>query len=118
MANSQLTQYRMKGNLNTPPYQVVVWYSFNTPDFTGSLSGYPVGTVINIAIDGQPIILNNTTQYNNPTGNASGDLGGMYPAPTVIGIDGYEITNSPTSQNEVLSVTSFNPPQLSWIPFS
>lgn len=43
------TKYIMKGQLDTPPYKRIIWESWDTPDFTGALSGY--SNVINIEVD-------------------------------------------------------------------
>lgn len=49
----------------------------------------------------------------NPTGTASGDLGGSYPSPTVDGVSGKSITNSPAADNDVLLYAS-GTDDLSW----
>jgi hypothetical protein len=112
MASNTYLLYRMTANLTYPPYSVVSWFSANQPDYTGANSGYPTNLLANIAIDGQPQSLTNpNANYNIPSGPASGDLSGLYPAPEVVGIDGYPISGTAPQNGYVLT---FNDNQLSW----
>lgn len=104
--------FRMTGiNSNDPNQTPVFWTSRGTPDFTGQFSGYPVGSIKDIEIDGEPINqVPSSQQYNVPTGPASGDLAGNYPSPTVAKIDGYNLP-SPSGTNTVLT---YNGTALNW----
>lgn len=104
--------FRMTGiNSNDPNQTPVFWTSKGTPDFTGQFSGYPVGSIKDIEIDGEPINqVPSSQQYNVPTGPASGDLAGNYPSPTVAKIDGYNLP-SPSGTNTVLT---YNGTALNW----
>jgi hypothetical protein len=98
----------MRGNVNTPPFQTVAWYSLGSPDFTGEFSGYPLGTLTDIVIDGQPINLVSSVQFNNPTGPASGDLTGSYPAPVVEGIQTIPVSATAPVTGQVLTYNGVN----------
>jgi hypothetical protein len=89
VAQENIYQYNMAGQLNFPPYQAVYWSVYNIPDSTGQYSGY-FGKLENI----QVVSVTNVetgTSYNVPTGPASGDLCGNYPDPIVVGLDGYSL---------------------------
>jgi hypothetical protein len=103
-------RYRMRGNNVNSPYEQVVWVSFNTPDLTGAQSYLGIGGVTNIVIDDALNLNPNSSDLTTPTGPAGGDLGGFYPSPTVIGIDGYVIANNPTNGQSLV----YNNGILSW----
>ncbi len=97
----------MKARINTPPYTKVTWRVYDTPDLTGALSGYPVGSLIDIVID--YTIDNNIATENGatpvtstPGGPAGGDLGGSYPDPDVLRIHGYAVASIAPSNQQVL----------------
>lgn len=98
----------MKAQLNTPPYQFVTWQVFGQPDNTGAQSGYPIGTLINIAAD----YLIDPTQTINPISlTVGGDLSGSLPNPSVSGLQGKPISSTDPIANQILQYNGTN-----WIP--
>ena len=106
--NQSFLLYKMKGNnINDPQYSLVYWYSENAPDYTGANSNYPIGSIVNIAIDGQPINQTSSVQFNIPTGPVAtgGDVSGIFPGPfTVIGIEGVPVHTTTPTFTEVLTM--------------
>src|ERR1039458_10161941 len=100
-----LVKYTMSGQKLVPPYQLVYWDVFNTPDYTGAQSGY-FGQLQNITISATTD-MSEQDALVTPTSPAGDDLSGNYPNPLVTGIDGYAIdqTISPVS-GDVLTFNS------------
>ena len=85
-------------------------------DLTGSLpnpsvsrlQGKPIA--VTAPTSGQTLVWNGTswtptTIGSTPTGAAGGDLGGTYPSPTVIGLQGIPVANAGASTGNVLAFT-------------
>lgn len=96
--------YVMRAERADDPTQKVYWAVIGEPDETASLSDYNPAD-LNISTVAVDYIFETTVDgiAGAPSGFAGGDLGGQYPNPRVIRINGMDVSPDAPTNNHVLS---------------
>jgi hypothetical protein len=95
------TEYIMRATLIVSPFGHIYWSVLNSPDMTGAQSGYPPTELTNITVDYS--IQTGVTSAAVPGTAAGGDLGGAYPNPVVVGLQGRAVSNTAPTDTQVLT---------------
>ncbi len=98
----------MQGQLPTPPYSIVVWNVYNTPDNTGAMSGYGAGVLMNIGVTAVSAV---GSPVNPLTLDVGGDLTGSLPNPSVSGIQGQSVSATAPTAGQYLRFNG-----TAWVP--
>lgn len=102
------TQYVMRAFKTTVPTGHVYWAVLNAPDFTGADSGYNPADLTSIVIDYQLEVPISGGGNQVPPGLAGGDLGGTYPNPNVVKIQGTKLATTTPTDGQVLTYVATN----------
>ncbi len=97
--------YVMKAIKALPPYEMVTWKVWDSPDFTGASSGFAIGELTDIVVDYTEVDQVNRGSQALPVVlivDVGGDLSGSLPNPTVVGLQGNPISTTAPVSGQVL----------------